>query len=248
MNKKITIIAFVILTWLLNVQIIHGTNQFRTEVAISYNFDHKTCFPWSWYRSPSSASTKTFKEKYKPDVNNAIRTFSSKYPKKFLKSHLKGVYLFDELSFYNANFGATYYDDKIYVRYNPEDYTDRTSLTVKQLHHELSSVLMKKYSFPRREWINSNNGQYVSKNRGIDVLKALQTEGRDEGHYFFSRGFLTSYGSSDFENDVNIYAEYLFVLPNRLNTIGKSYPSVAKKSNILKGYYCNINNKFFFCK
>ena len=231
------IITFFIVTMLCATSV-HG-------LEINYNFNHRTCFPQQWYRFPVSAETSEVRTRDIPKISGAIKKFLSKYPVRVVDENLHGIYIFGELRFFKKDFGGTFGPGKIYLRFNPARFGDWPSLSVRQLHHEFSSVLMKNHRFPKSKWISSNKGNYVSRDKGRDMLESL---GRDEHNYLFKQGFLTSYGSADFENDINIYAEYVFVFPGKLKRIGKRHPAVAKKSKIIKDFYCRIDRSFFFCQ
>ena len=234
MFKKI--IVFYVVT-MLCASIAYGTE-------IKYKFNHNTCFPTNWYAAPVSARTSIINRRNISKIDAATKVFRSKYPPGVIDRSLSEIYVFGELEFYGKNFGATYSADKIYIRYNDYRFSDYPSLPVRQLHHEFSSVLMKKYGFPKSEWVSKNKGAYVSKDKGRDMLSTL---GRDEHAYLFKKGFLTSYGSADFENDVNIYAEYVFVFPDKLDRLGKKYPVVAAKTKMIRNFYCGISKGFSFC-
>jgi hypothetical protein len=234
MFKKI--IVFYVVT-MLCASIAYGTE-------IKYKFDRNTCFPTSWYAAPVRARTSAVSRRGASRVSGAVRAFLSKYPSGVVDHNLKEIYVFGELQFYGKEFGATYSAEKIYIRYNDTRFGDWPALAARQMHHEFSSVLMSKHHFPKSEWVSKNKGVYVSKDKGRDMLSTL---GRDEHTYLFKKGFLTSYGQADFENDVNIYAEYVFVFPNKLDRLGKKYSAVAAKTKIIRNFYCGISKGFSFC-
>ena len=106
---------------------------------------------------------------------------------------------------------------------------------------------MREYYFPKNRWTACNKSRYYSSDEGLDMLETMG-DGRDEQPLLLYQGFLTSYGSADFQNDVNIYAEYLFVESKRLAAHSKKYMSVQCKKRIIKEFYCAINKAFNFCK
>ena len=214
---------------------------------IKFTFDRYSCFPKSWYRGYSKAHTEMFDQKYTSNILKAYRAFKKEYPPAMLRHDLGKVYIFKELVFYNRSFGASYTGNNILIRHNPEKYGDYVGWTIGELHHEFSSILLNKYShlFPHSKWKSANRGSYWSKRWGLEQL------GNGSGMWgnksLYKKGFVTKYGGADFENDVNVYAQFLFQTPRKLAKLGKKYPPIAQKTQLLKGFYCKINRDFNFC-
>lgn len=221
------------------------------SLEVKHKFDRAKCFPQTWYKYPVRAKTLPIRQSDEMKISQSVKRFLLKYPRRVVEQHLDKVYSFRKLNFFGKDFGATYSMNRktgrgqIYIRYNNVEFSDWKTLNVRQLHHEFSSVLMKMHRFPKHEWVSKNGGKYVSGDLGRDMLIS---HGRDEHNHLLKQGFLTSYGQADFENDVNIYAEYVFVFPNKLNRVEKRYPAVAKKAKIIRNFYCKINKSFFFCQ
>jgi len=96
-------------------------------------------------------------------------------------------------------------------------------------------------SFPKYVWRKTSGryGQYGSDSHFLIHSR----NARDESSKFFKDGFLTYYGTTSLMEDMNTYAEYLFMEHNRLKVIGKDYPSVEKKRRILIQFYCSLDKK-----
>ena len=212
------------------------------KVHSKYNINN---FPSHWVGGRINIWGRQVTKSGQKNITIAIRRFVNKYPKSVLNDNLSSVFLLKDLSFYGSYWGATYKWDRIYISYNVND-GDTVRFVTRELHHEFSSILLENYVFPKRKWIYATKGKYASKNYGIDQAGS-GGNGRDEGTHLLERGLLTSYGASDFENDVNIYAEYLFVLPKRLARHNEKYFRIAKKTKLLKQFYCGINKSFHFC-
>lgn len=237
---KITIIALVCFT---------STTAFSYEkigglkVHSKYNIGN---FPSHWVGGRINIWGKQITRSDERKAKIAVNNFVKKYPKSFFKSELSSIFLMRDLSFYGSYWGATYKWDRIYVSYNTQD-GDTVRFITRELHHELSSILMENHSFPKHRWIAATKGSYTSNNEGIDQAGKIG-DGRDERASLLRRGILTTYGASDFENDVNIYAEYIFVLTKELKRHCKKYPRVAKKTKLIKEFYCSVDRRFNFCK
>ena len=212
--------------------------------VVHYNFNPKSHFPGSWFTAPISARLSHLNGRDKPDMQRVVRKFLSKYPAQVINKNLRGIYFFRAMSFWNRKFGGSYWNGYILAKYNSNYNTP--DYLLKALHHEFSSVLLKKHYFNVNTWTANNGGSYTSNEEGKDFLLTGQN-GHREKKQLFREGFMTVYGKCDWENDVNIYAEYLFVRPQRLNYVAAKNPRVKAKARLLKKFYCDINNRFDFC-
>jgi len=59
-----------------------------------------------------------------------------------------------------------------------------------------------------------------------------------------SDGFLSAYGATSVENDLNVYAETIFTDAERVVRLAKSQPRVARKAGLLMGAYTNLDPRF----
>ena len=80
-------------------------------------------------------------------------------------------------------------------------------------------VLMDNHGFKNKEWKDISK-KYISERddgrshiNDRDVYKGSNS--------LYKKGFVVKYGSTNVENDVNTYAEFLFVSPKRLKSIAK---------------------------
>ncbi len=220
----------------------------RYAVAVQYRFDLQRCFPKSWYRAPARARAEPIRRADVSGAKRIVDDFLSHYPVSVVDHNLHAIYLFARLRFYDhIEFGGTYSGARraIYLRHNTSRFSDYRKLGQRILHHEFSSILIDRHAFGRARWKRLNRSKYRSNNHGLEfVSRGL---GRDENEALFRDGFLTSYGSSSLENDVNIYAEYLFVLPQHLDAIGRRHRQVRKKTRMIRRFYCGIDRRFAFC-
>jgi len=243
MRKKLTIslIFFICVAEVLSAV---AYSPVARATTVHYNFNPKYHFPQKWFKPPISAKLSHLSSGDKSDMKKVVKKFLSKYPAGMIDKNLRGIYFFKVLRLWNRKFGGSYWSGHVLVKYDSSYNTP--GYLLKALHHEFSSVLMKKYHFNTSAWTANNGDSYTSKDEGKDFLLTGQ-DGQREMAQLFREGFMTVYGKCDWENDVNIYAEYLFTRPARLNYIAGRHPRVLAKVRLLKKYYCGINNSFDFC-
>jgi hypothetical protein len=63
---------------------------------------------------------------------------------------------------------------------------------------------------------------------------------REETDELLRQGFLVGYNKTNIENDLNVYAEYLFTKKEHLETLAKKYPLVNQKVKLFKKFYTDI--------
>lgn len=106
---------------------------------------------------------------------------------------------------------------------SPEQgYTDK--YLRRTIHHELSSVLIRDRKFPVKKWRAALPAGVVYDDTIDKEVKAIKP-GRDlvlANNNLLNRGFLSSYGRTNCINDVNTYAELLFVEPDKLKNYRKN--------------------------
>ena len=208
-------------------------------VPVKYTCD----IPFWWNRTPINAQCGDTLYRSKEKARLALDRFLKKYPKRVIRKNLKRVVFVRYIELYGVEYGATYEYNVLYIS------TDRNSNSVKdleeKLHHEFSSVLMDNHNFKSKRW-KSISKRYVSE----DDYGRSHVGDKDAfrgSKSLYKKGFVVKYGSTDMENDVNTYAEFLFVSPKRLKSIAKRYEKVYHKTRLLKDFYCSIDKNFKFC-
>ena len=80
----------------------------------------------------------------------------------------------------------------------------------------------------------------------LPTLRFVFISGRDlqSNESLYKLGLIEQYGYSGLENDFNLYAEMLFVDPQKLKKLISQYPAIAKKYQVLKEFYISINDSF----
>lgn len=214
-------------------------------VTISFNHD-PSIFPDSWRVKPVSA----FAEKLAPAEIRRSKAVIARalehYPASTL-ANLKKVYFLQQLKFYDVPYGGTNSTDVIYlvnhgvVRGYTDKYLEQT------FHHEFSSILFR--NFPEKldttEWkmANDANFNYNDPENGVGAIRNKQSSQALDS-VLCEKGVLTQYGSSSIENDVNTFAQNLFLAEPDFWKMVSEFPAIRKKTTLLIGFYNRINPVF----
>jgi len=168
-----------------------------------------------------------------------------KYPDLILGQELDSIYLFTRMGIYNIPYGGTSIEKSIYMAIG-EKISDHTDFYLKRLfHHEMSSVFYRRYKFPANEWVKINPEGFTYKEKTDEALKMVdENRNLDGNETLYQQGFLDEYGKVTLEEDFNLYSELAFAQPERLRVLQDKYPSVRKKTEILKNYYLGISDEF----
>jgi hypothetical protein len=124
-----------------------------------------------------------------------------------------------------------------------EGYDDRfLELT---FHHELSSLFLYNHAFPVHDWVEANPDSFQYMTDPDQVLKVVEGRRRlDGGPADYRQGLLASYGRTNLENDVNLYAEMAFGEPDRMRQLIDEYPVIRAKYRVFKSFYLSITPTF----
>lgn len=173
-----------------------------------------------------------------------IRKFVEEYPEEVLKRNLKGMYLCKKLMFYGKDFGGTNSATGVYIciRTAAEGYTNTYLLS--SMHHEFSSILMRNYAFPKKEWTTllPDGFKYTE-----DAVGALGTENlltpMDKYH---KDGFVCLYSKSSMEEDFNTIADYLFNQRTALLKMANKHEKLKAKIVLAMKFYKTVDERIKF--
>jgi hypothetical protein len=164
-----------------------------------------------------------------------------KYPADVLRENVASIYLLDSLMFFDVAYGGTAMDGSVYLTGGSQldGYSDDYFRAL--IHHELSSILIAAYPFPTDQWTSANPSAFrYTELNGDTLQKIARTDNNKSDEALYLSGFLSSYGRTTLENDVNLYAEFALSNPNRLRELSARYPRVAQKTRILEKFYKQI--------
>lgn len=176
------------------------------------------------------------------DLTHGIKVLPailSKYPVNILQETLNHIYIFKELLVDDIYFAGTYHDNTIYIQ---SDTSQQMAATV---HHELSTLFAKLYSFPITEWMNSSSEIMPYK---LSFEATEQISKSDDSLVgtvkLFQEGYLSAYSTMDPENDLNLYAQTIFTTPDVMATLIQRYPKISTRYEIVKQFYLDIDPGF----
>lgn len=265
MRKKIAIIIFMIA--LAAVFIIykpiekytestaneHATDQFHKiwpNINLLTDVTATNFFAQQWQDNRANPHAKPIAKAEKQRVTQILIQELAKYPRKVLAENLQAIALCSTLSVFGVEYGATTADNRIYLTSlgQQQGYTD--TYIRKTLHHEFSSILMRNNNFPMQDWLSTVPDGFSYAQNIQQEINAINRGWKQEKSKpdMLEKGFLSRYGMSTEENDINTYAGMLFTDPNRLKQLAQKYDRIKTKYNILVTFYHGLdkNHKWYF--
>jgi len=169
-----------------------------------------------------------------------------KYPLHVVKKYLLAIYFAGRIDQDGFTAAGTYdpFRHIIYLVNNGRQ-TDDFSESV--FHHEFSSLLILGNSFFLNPWTDQNPKNFIYLGDKYDSWKALRKDvkisnkGKNED---YEKGFMNTYGQTDFENDFNEYSAMIFTYPDKFKKIMNQYPRVRAKFLVWLDFYHNIDPIF----
>ena len=226
--------------------LIESIKQHWPDLAILTDVKSKQYFTDEW-------NNDFVRPKATPIKDDQLRRFLTilpvelhKYPTSLIKSDLHAIALSSSLSLYGIEYGGSNSGKRIYmtVLSAEQGYTDE--YIRRTIHHEFSSILIRDHKFPLKEWREALPDG-VKYNDSIDKEVKTIEAGRDislASSKLLEQGFLSSYGLTNYINDVNTYAELLFVDPNELKRLSDKYKTIRVKYDLLIDFYKNLDIKY----
>jgi hypothetical protein len=157
------------------------------------------------------------------NVGGQIQTEREQYTSGFFQPNSQDIYLFPLVA------------DALNI--------DRDSDVRHTFHHELSSILMRKYRFDMIGFMASNGTDFEY---WFDQAKILDST--HIGYYADSKlleqGLLTYYSQTSPENDYNTYAEIVFSEPKIMSEYCSTYKRIEHKYEHVKAFYLKISADF----
>jgi len=203
-------------------------------------------FPSSWYGSGIDAKAESLSEGEVERSKSIMMTALEKYPTQLLKNILKNVYVLNSMKFYGVNYGGTNSLDSVYVANDgvKMGYTD--IVIEKTFHHEFSSVLKNNCGFDETAWRQVNPAGFVyfdEATGGAGAIKAGKaSQVFDPKEH--EMGFLYEYAESTPENDLNSFAENIFMGEESFFDTVESYEKLQEKLNLIVVFYNSLDPMF----
>lgn len=218
-------------------------------VTISFS-SSRTIFPSHWLSPPISAKVERLKPEEEERSKKAVAKAITKYPRRVIRDNLTTVYVLRSLNFYNVGFGATYYENKLYLANDGVlmGYNDR--FLEQSFHHEFSSVLYfgHKSDFDTDSWNYCNPPGFAYNDEATGGVEALRNneDGTDFDAYYNAQGFIDQYSQSSMENDINELAQQLFMPDEEFWPAVKKHRRLERKVMQLILFYHKIDPQFTY--
>lgn len=214
----------------------------RTGIPIVFTVS-ADCFPPDWRGGEIKGKAMSLDTSEILRTTKLIKKAMAKYPRRVLVENIKIIYAFKSLTFFGQAYGGTNSNDNLYIANSGLENGYDSIYIEKTFHHEFSSMLFRNYPnyFHKKDWLSNNSGPYG--NGGINALKENKTN-QDLDTVLCARGFIHQYGTSDLENDINSFAENLFLSDAPFWNAVSKYPALKKKSAILILFYYKIDRVF----
>ncbi len=169
----------------------------------------------------------------------------NKYPIHVIKKNLKAIHFSSKIQEGELEYGGTY-DPFRKVIYLIDDGRLSDDNAIYTFHHEFSSLLLKGYSFYVNPWSDNNPQGFkylYDKYKTWERLKEVQLSHKEDTDNYV-KGFINTYGQTNFENDFNEYSAMIFTYPQKFKEIMNQYPRVKKKFLVWLEFYQRIDPIF----
>lgn len=180
--------------------------------------------------------------KYPGLLQNAFE----KYPVKVIKEYLRAICFAKEINENGFKYGGSY-DIFRRIIYLANDGTQENDYSIDAFHHEFSSLLLNRHGFLLNPWVQQNpkNFKYLYDTYGnfknLQRYMEIKVNGTEED---YKKGFMSTYGQTNFENDFNEYSRFVFNHPQKFKKIMNQYPRVRGKFLLFLEFYHKIDPIF----
>jgi hypothetical protein len=168
----------------------------------------------------------------------------AKYPDQIIKTYLKAIHFAGEIDQHGFKCSGSYDPfRKIVFLVNSGNQSEQYAIST--FHHEFSSLLLKSHSFFLNPWedLNPEDFKYAYETTE-DKLKTYNSASSVGTDVDYERGFMDSYGQTEFENDFNEYSAMIFTYPEKFKKIMNKYPRVRGKFLVWLDFYQKIDPIF----
>ncbi len=167
-----------------------------------------------------------------------------KYPVAVIKKYLNAIYFVREIDADGLKAAGTY-DPFRRIIYLVDNGIQKDDQAMSTIHHELSSLFLKRHTFFINPWEahNPRGFKYFDDiYNDWNTLKKVCNAISDYDCY--EKGIVTNYGLTNFENDFNEYSEMIFTYPQKFKKIMNQYPRVRGKFLVWLEFYQKIDPVF----
>jgi hypothetical protein len=168
----------------------------------------------------------------------------AKYPVHVIKNYLNGVY-FAGLLKDGVLYGGGTFDSTRRIVYLVDNGTKSGQEAMATFHHEFSSLLLSRHGWLINPWLEQHPEGFRYRSQmyedSKDVYAGTSLFGTKAN---YEKGFVNSYGQTNFENDFNEYAAMVFAYPEKFKQIMDQYPRVRGKFLVFLDFYQKIDPIF----
>lgn len=168
-----------------------------------------------------------------------------KYPVDVIKKYLHAIYFAGEIDQDGFKCGGSY-DPFRHILYMVDNGYKTKSQAIDVIHHELSSLFLRGNTFLLNPWFDQNpeGFVYLYKLKPDEMLKTYNSSSLTGSANDYEKGFLNTYGQTNFENDFNEYSAMIFTYPEKFKKIMNQYPRVRGKFRVWLEFYKKVDPIF----
>ena len=171
-----------------------------------------------------------------------------KYPNDVLKNDLDKIFIGGQILNTNEQYFSGFYhpgSQNIYLFplvFDMPNFEDATTIR-STIHHEISSILLRKYRFDMIGFM-AYNGFEIEYWNDEDYLLNNPPPSYYASDALLTEGLLTHYAQTSPENDYNGYVEVAFAYPEIMSKYCSRYDRIKLKYEFIKKFYLNISPDF----
>jgi len=172
-----------------------------------------------------------------------LREAAAVYPEGVLDTYAPRVLLAGRLEILSHRVGGTLQPGWVLLATDYLGPGNGSGALARVYHHEVSSLLIASRPFPDALWRAALPDAFSYPEGDAARLAATRVHA-DDLEPFHADGFVSDYGVSSMENDINTYAELLLSDPGRLAALAIEYPAIARKARLVRDYYEALHPDF----
>ena len=167
-----------------------------------------------------------------------------KYPVYVIKKYLKAIHFAGNINQDGFEYGGSY-DPFRHILFIVDSGWEKDKRSYYTIHHELSSLFLARHSFFINPWTDHNPKNFkYSYEVTDDALKTYNSASSVGTNSDFEKGFMNTYGQTNFENDFNEYSAMILTYPKKFKEIMDKYPRVRGKFLVWLDFYQKIDPIF----
>ncbi len=173
-----------------------------------------------------------------------LETVFNKYPIGVIKNYLNAIHFAGEINRDGFIYAGSF-DPFRRVIFIVDNGAQKPEVGMGTFHHEFSSLLLSRHSFLLNPWREQNPNDFVYLYKtDKDKLKIFNESSLDGTESDYEKGFMNTYGQTNFENDFNEYSAMIFTYPEKFKKIMARHPRVRGKFLVWLKFYQEIDPIF----